>query len=707
MAIINTLREKMGRFLVIVVGLSIMAFVLTDLLGTRSSILGSDSTEVGEIAGESVSQEEFVNLVESIKQNYMSQYGVNPNEFLMQTIRNQAWEQMIAQIAYTQHFDEAGIVVSGDERIDMVQGRNISPSVLQQFANPETGQLDREFLNQVLVNSDLNEQARVQWQIFENGLAENRRMTKYQNLLQKTNYVTLAEAQQEYNAQTSNITVDYLYIPFIAVDQDKISEVTDSEMEAYLNEHKEEYTVEESRSLDYVTFPVIPSAADSAYAQQELNRLRTQLEESENDSTLAVINTEQGQGFGTYDPTALPTDMADNLGTLKVGDVLGPKLSNGIFTLFKLSDIVQGETEFVRASHILLKTEGLSLTEKADVKAKAQKLLTQARNGEDFAQLARQNSEDSSGPAGGDLGWYAKGGSGQGKWDDAFESAAFSLNRPGVVNRVVESAFGFHIIKVVEAPSKNRYKVAIILKELTPSDETIDEAYKLAGDFLLNANSYDEFVNYAAEKGYSVYNGNNVSSSSNTVGQLADARQMVTWMYGDASIGDVENFDLGDDYVVAVYKGKVEAGLAKLSNVRSEIKLKVENAKKAKYIQDQLAKASGALSDIAASFDATAQVYSDTQLQLGSNSLPNVGTSPIAIGKAFALKNAGDRSKPIVTETGVVIVDLKSKSEPAAITDYTNYVNAVSQRMASNTQIKLSQSIKGKAEIVDKRYKFY
>lgn len=707
MAIINTLREKMGRFLVIVVGISIMAFVLTDLLGTRSSILGSDQTEVGEIAGESVSQEEFANLVESIKQNYMAQYGVNPNEFLMQTIRNQAWEQMIAQIAYTQHFDEAGIVVSADERIDMVQGKNISPSVLQQFANPETGELDREFLNQVLVNSDLNEQARVQWQIFENGLAENRRMVKFQNLLQKTNYVTLAEAQQEYNAQASNITVDYLYIPFIAVDQDKITEVTEAEMEAYLNENKEEYTVEESRSLDYVTFPVIPSAADSAYAQQELTRLRTQLEESENDSTLAVINTEQGQGFGTYDPTALPTDLADNLDNLKVGDVLGPKLSNGIYTLFKLSDIVQGENEFVRVSHILLKTEGLSLAEKADVKAKAQKLLTQARNGEDFAQLARQNSEDSSGPSGGDLGWYAKGGSGQGKWDDAFESAAFSLSRPGIVNRLVESQFGFHIIKVLNAPSKNRYKVAIILKELTPSDETVDEAYKLAGDFLLNADSYDEFVNYASEKGYSVYNGNNVNANSNTVGQLANARQLVTWMYGDASIGDVENFDLGDDYVVAVYKGKVEAGLAKLSNVRSEIKLKVENDKKAKYIQDQLATATGALNDIAASFDATAQVYSDTQLQLASNSLPNVGTSPMAIGKAFALKNVGDRSKPIVTETGVVIIDLKAKSEPAAITDYTNYVNQVSQRMASNTQIKLSQSIKGKAEIVDKRYKFY
>ena len=201
MAIINTLREKMGRLLVVVVGASILAFVLTDVLSSSSSILGGSDQEVGEISGESISQEDYANLVESIKQNYMSQYGITPNEFLMQTIRNQAWEQLIAQIAYTERFNKAGIAVSGDERIDMVQGRNVAPEVLQQFADPQTGILDRQFLNQVLVNSDLNEQSRIQWQLFENSLAENRRMTKYQSLFQKTNYVTLAEAQQEYDAQ--------------------------------------------------------------------------------------------------------------------------------------------------------------------------------------------------------------------------------------------------------------------------------------------------------------------------------------------------------------------------------------------------------------------------------------------------------------------------------------------------------------------------
>ena len=302
MAIINTLREKMGRLLVVVVGASILAFVLTDVLSSRSSILGSNKQEVGEISGESISQEEYANLVESIKQNYMAQYGITPNEFLMQTIRNQAWEQLIAQIAYTKRFDEAGIAVSGDERIDMVQGRNIAPEVFQQFADPQTGELDRQFLNQVLVNSDLNEQSRIQWQMFENSLAENRRMSKYQNLFQKTNYVTLAEAQQEYASQEGSVTLDYLYVPFLAVEDAQISEITDADMEAYLQAHKDEYTVEESRSIDYITFPVIPSAEDSAYYRSEMEALRTQLEQGENDSTLAVINTEQGRRFWNVQP---------------------------------------------------------------------------------------------------------------------------------------------------------------------------------------------------------------------------------------------------------------------------------------------------------------------------------------------------------------------------------------------------------------------
>ncbi|MGW8121759.1 peptidylprolyl isomerase [Roseivirga echinicomitans] len=709
MAIINTLREKMGRLLVVVVGLSILAFVLTDVLSSRSSILGSDKQEVGEISGESISQQEYSNLVESIKQNYMAQYGINPNEFLMQTIRDQAWEQLIAQIAYTKRFDKAGIAVSGDERIDMVQGRNISPQVLQQFADPQTGELDRQFLNQVLVNSDLDPQSRLQWQMFENSLAENRRMMKYQNLIMKTNYVTLAEAQQEYMETEGAVTLDYLYIPFLAVNDDQISEISDADLQAYLNQHKEEYTVEESRSIDYISFPVIPSAADSAFYMEELNHLKSQLELGENDSTLAVINTEQGLGFGTFDPSALPVDLVDNLSNIEKGDIIGPNLENGIYTLYKLSDIVKSDAEFVRVSHILFRTEGMTAAEKAQVKATAEGILRQARSGADFAQLAILNSEDSSGPTGGDLGWYRKGGDAQGQWAEPFENAAFSVNRTGVINRLIETDFGYHIMNVTGTPSNNRYKVAIILKELTPSDETIDEAYQKAGQFALRTNSYDDFINNAAESGYSVFSGNNINSNSSSIGRLESARQIVTWLYGEAKVGNVKDFDLANEYVVAVYRNKVEAGTAKLtdSGVRSQIKLKVENEKKAKFITDKLASTSGSFTDMAASFDAIAQVYTDTQVRLSANALPNVGFAPVAVGTAFALKNVGDRSKPITTEVGVVIMELKSKDAPASITDYTTYVNQIQQRTQGNAQMKMNQAVRDKAEILDKRYKYY
>ena len=351
----------------------------------------------------------------------------------------------------------------------------------------------------------------------------------------------------------------------------------------------------------------------------------------------------------------------------------------------------------------------MSASEKVNVKNQAQDLLRRARNGEDFDQLARSNSQDATGPTGGDLGWYKKGGDGQSQWVAPFESAAFSVSRPGVINRVIETEFGFHVMNVTVAPSKNRYKAAIILKEMIPSDETIDQAYQKAGQFMLEADSYDDFINTASENGYSVFSGNNITSNNSSVGRLDNARQVVTWLYGEASIGDVKDFDLGDEYVVAVYREKMDAGVAKLNDtgIRSRVKLKVENEKKAKYIIDKLGAASGDFQSMAASFDATAQVYTSTELKLGSNSLPNVGVAPVAVGRAFSLQNAGDRTKPISTDLGVVIMELKSKSMPAGITDYTTYVNQIQQRLNANTQLKMNQSVREKADILDKRYKYY
>jgi parvulin-like peptidyl-prolyl isomerase len=79
------------------------------------------------------------------------------------------------------------------------------------------------------------------------------------------------------------------------------------------------------------------------------------------------------------------------------------------------------------------------------VRAKAEEILRRVRAGEDFAALAGQFSEDpGSRERGGDLGWF-----GRGTMVKPFEDAAFAL-KPGEVSGIVESQFGYHIIKLEE-----------------------------------------------------------------------------------------------------------------------------------------------------------------------------------------------------------------------------------------------------------------
>jgi len=100
--------------------------------------------------------------------------------------------------------------------------------------------------------------------------------------------------------------------------------------------------------------------------------------------------------------------------------------------------------ERVHARHILLKTEGKSDAEKKVLQAKAEDLLKQLKNGADFAELAKKNSNDGSAEQGGDLGWFVKN-----QMVPEFDSVAFTL-KPKELSGVVTSQLGYHIIQVLE-----------------------------------------------------------------------------------------------------------------------------------------------------------------------------------------------------------------------------------------------------------------
>lgn len=96
--------------------------------------------------------------------------------------------------------------------------------------------------------------------------------------------------------------------------------------------------------------------------------------------------------------------------------------------------------EEVEASHILIRFGD----NKEAAKAKAEAILADLKNGADFATVAKEKSEDpGSGAKGGDLGRF-----GRGRMVKPFEDAAFALKKPGELSGLVESQFGYHILKL-------------------------------------------------------------------------------------------------------------------------------------------------------------------------------------------------------------------------------------------------------------------
>jgi peptidyl-prolyl cis-trans isomerase C len=103
------------------------------------------------------------------------------------------------------------------------------------------------------------------------------------------------------------------------------------------------------------------------------------------------------------------------------------------------------EEEAVRASHILIRVPPEADAQaKARARGEAEAILKALRGGADFATLARERSQDGSAANGGDLGFFTRG-----QTAPAFEAAAFALE-VGQTSGVVETPFGFHVIKLFE-----------------------------------------------------------------------------------------------------------------------------------------------------------------------------------------------------------------------------------------------------------------
>lgn len=131
---------------------------------------------------------------------------------------------------------------------------------------------------------------------------------------------------------------------------------------------------------------------------------------------------------------------------------------------------------------------------KAVARAEAEALLERVRAGEDFADLAREHSDDvGTGSLGGDLGWFRRG-----QMVPEFENVAFALGA-GRVSGVVETMFGYHIIKVERVRGRSEVQARHILVEPETGDEDRDAGRELAAQVAERARAGDSMVELYAE----------------------------------------------------------------------------------------------------------------------------------------------------------------------------------------------------------------
>jgi peptidyl-prolyl cis-trans isomerase D len=711
MALIGTLRNKMTKWVVGFVAVAIASFVLNDLFGNGPRSIFGNENNVGEIAGSTILLEEYQAAIQERENNYILNFGRQPGERERPLLQQQAWDLLIAQKAIKPEFEKLGIKVTSDEIWDMIQGKNVDDNIKSSFVD-SAGNFDRKqlmnYINQFNMAAPSDPQALAGWQeakfrwtTFQGDLGAGRERLKYENLLLKTTYVTQAEAEREYHSQNDVAEVKYLYVPFYAIADADVA-VTESELKNYYNRFKEKYKVTPTRSMNYVSFPVEASEADSAQLKSDLERIAGEFKTVADDSVFAVTQTEGATPYGKYSPSTLPAYFANRKELLTPGNIVGPVLEEGNYKVFKVVAAGKDTIGTARASHILIRWDSESEQDKKIAKEKARKILNEIKAGANFAAKAREFGTDGTASNGGDLGYFPTG-----QMVKPFETAVFSAKKTGVLNDVVETQFGYHIIDVTELADYTSYTIATVEFAITPSDETQNAAYMKAQSFATDLSGVTEFNERAKKENLTVVESNDLGTGDRRITNLGEARQMVTWLFRDAKVGKVsEIFDIDGTYVVAVMTSELEEGYKPLEKVKEEITPAVKNEMKGKKILEKLKGNEGALDEIAKLFGADAVVSSSSDLKLNSNTLPSVGLDPVAVGKAFSLEN-GKRAAPFVGENGVLIIELQNKTIAPAAQDYTAFKNQLLQSINSRTSFGITEAIKKNANIEDKRYMFF
>jgi peptidyl-prolyl cis-trans isomerase D len=699
MATLEKIRNR-GALVAVAIGLALFAFILGDMLGSGPSLFTNTQFEIGEIAGKSVSYQSFQQRFDQLSEIYKLNTGeTSLDAETHEGMLEQSWQLLLREIILGREYDRLGLEVSSDEMLDMVQGANIHPFIRQLFTDPSTGTFNRQAVANFIrsMDQDMTGQHRAYWLHLEKEIAQERKLSKYNNLIRQGLYITPVQAENAWMENNKRVDIDFIVQRYNTV-HDTLVNVRPQEIRRYYRQNRNNYRQEASRDIEFITFDINPSEADDRLARTWIEDMKEEFAEVEEIRQFISLNSDIPYTGRNYSHEELSDSIADFMFNAQPGDIYGPYFENNSYKLSRLVEI-NSVPDSIRARHILIQPSNERDIQSA--RALADSLFGVVQRGGNFERIAMEYSDDpGSRFEGGNLGWFPEGAMVQ-----EFNDAAFAAKRNETVR--VETQFGIHIIQVTDRSRENKkVRVATLAREVTPGSATYQRIYTRASQFAGMNNTYEKFSNAAADEGLSLRMANNIRINDKRLPGLDSAREVVRWAFDSRESSISPIFEIGDRFVIAALTTVRNEGYQPLDEVQDEIAEILVREKKGEILASRLSEkidAGNNLETIADNLNTQVQQASD--ISFASFSVPGAGIEPRLIATAVSL-DENSLSGPVTGENGVYLVRVTSVSIPDKMD-----LEMEKSRLANSKRARVSfeafEALKELSNVKDNRHKFF
>jgi parvulin-like peptidyl-prolyl isomerase len=711
--------------------LLVLFFTIGDntIVDALSGKRNQSSQEIGYVLGKDLSRTEYDKQINDVIQSQRDNGIDNQNT---EQLSNDIWSRMVNKVIFENEYEKAGIVMS-DERIKDILIET-PPAGLRKNFTDSTGAFMKDMYLTFITNpenylrqnpniqklpAEKQQEILGQWRqyimAYEDSIKTATPYNVYNLVVSEAASIVSNEfAKQQFTEENTSVDILYKAYPLRNYMNAQLK-VTDQELRAYYQSHKEKYLETEDKvNIKYIVIPILPLRTDTIKIEKRIEKVNEGLAsvatDIARDSVFEMkLNEYSGRTHEYNSPVNMDAQKLAILNVMIKGQVVGPlKLADTTY-FFRLDDVREGKDTIVKAKHILIRWANELKKDSAMTFAKG--LIAKLKGGADFAELARLHSADQgSGQQGGEVGWF-----GRGRMVESFEKASFGAPK-GLVANPIESQFGYHIIYVEDSQSKEIKfsEILFIPKISTLSKNKYMMDSRSAYLQLDNGESCEAIAKktgyIAGETGY-LPKGQPFSITSP---EWISTRFFVDTAFV-ADKGDIIQPRTFDNCIIIaqVADKRSKGDYIPLKEVAAEIQSKVllkkqyDLAKKDAEKDYSVFKKYGSLYD-AQKADTTFQIASQVNMMI-SAPIEGIGRDPIFITKA-SITGLNKMTKPFKGITGYFMIELRKKTQPTPKQVEQNlkpYMDAISRQSQVSALTTWVDVLRKNADIEDLRYMYY